>query len=139
VEIDAFEPLATTPLLNRAFSKLGLVRHGANDSGLADQLWHLLGIIASVLDTSNLVREAGDDELRSAQHHLGVAMAFLSGCSDGPEMLAEMLAPQLFLFFLTLLRSGQADTLDRIMAYVDGASRRSPTSPVRSLSPAVQA
>ena len=131
--------LALIPLLNRAFSKLGLARHGVNDPGMADQLWHLLGIIASVLDTSDLIRQAHDDELRTAQRHLGTAMEFLSDGGDAPETFAEILGPQLFLFFLTLLRSGQADTLERIMDYVDGASRQAPTQPVRGLALAVQA
>jgi hypothetical protein len=137
--IDAPEPSSMTALLNRAFSKLGLTRHGANDSGLADQLWHLLGIIGSVLDTSDLIREARDDELRTAQHHLGTAMALLGGCSDASDMLGEILAPQLFLFFLTLLRSGRADTLDRIMAYVGDASWQAPAQAIRNLALAVQA
>ena len=129
---NAPQRVATMALLDRALSKLRLTWDGANDSGLAHQLWQLLNIIGSVLDSSDLVREASDDELRIAQRHLGVAMQFLSDCSDASEVLGEKLGPQLFLFFLTLLRSGQADTLDRMMAYVDGASWQAGLPPARN-------
>jgi hypothetical protein len=111
---------SVTALLDRALSKLGLARPGANDSGLADQLWHLLGIIGAMLDASELMRGASDDELHAAQHYLGVAMAFLRDCSDPSQPIIETLGPQLFLFFLTLLHSGQGRTLDRLKAYVEG-------------------
>ena len=124
--------VATMALLDRALSKLRLKWEGANDAGLADQLWQLLNIIGSVLDSSDLVREARDDELRIAQRHLGVAMQFLSDCSNASEGPGEKLGSQLFLFFLTLLRSGQADTLDRMMAYVDGASWQTDLPPARN-------
>ena len=131
---DVSQRVATKALLDRALSKLRLARDGTNDSGLADQLWQLLNIIGSVLDSSDLIREASDDELRIAQRHLSVAMEFLSGCSDASDVPSETLGSQLFLFFLTLLRSGQADMLDRMMAYVDGASCQAPAPPARSLS-----
>jgi hypothetical protein len=124
-------------LLDRALSKLGLVERGANDSGLADPLWHLLGIIGSILDSSDLVREACDDELLVAQRHLGVVMGFLQDCSVPSDTTAETLGPQLFLFILTLLRSGQSRTLERMMAYVGGWPASVP--PARSISQAVQA
>jgi len=128
---------ATLALLDRALSKLRLTRDGANGSELAGQLWQLLNITASTLDSSDLVREASDDELLMAQRHLGLAMDFLSGCGDLPEKLSDTLGPQLFLFFLTLLRSGQADMLDRVMACVDGANWQAPTRSVQSVSLAV--
>ncbi len=135
VDLDDAPPChAAISLLNRGLSKLGLARYGVNDSGLADRLWHMLNVIGSVLDTSDLVREASDDELCAAQRHLGVAMAFLRDCEDTPESIAETLSPQLFLFFLTLLRSGQARTLSRMLAYVDGANWREPVARARSLS-----
>jgi hypothetical protein len=129
---DAPQRVAMITLLDGALSKLRLTREGANDSSLADQLWQLLNIIGLVLDTSDLVRDANDNELRTAQRHLGVAMEFLSDCGHGCEELAETLGPQLFLFFLTLLRSGQAGTLDRMMAYVDGASWQAILPPARN-------
>ena len=116
-------------VLNRALSKLGMVRHGANDSGMADQLWHLLSIIGAMLDASDLMREASDDELHAAQRYLGVAMVFLRDCSDPSEPIVETLRPQLFLFFLTLLHSGQGRTLDRLKAYVEGTGWQSPRQP----------
>lgn len=131
--------LALMPLLNCAFSKLGLAPHGTNDPGLADQLWHLLGIIGSVLDTSGLIREAHDDELRTAQRHLRTAMEFLSDGCDASETCVEVLGPQLFLFFLTLLRSGQVRTLDHLMTYVGGVGRQAPTQSAQRLPLAVQA
>ncbi len=118
---DAPQPAAMMAMLDRALSKLWLTRDSANDTGMLNQLWQLLNIIGSVLDASDLVREASDDELSIAQRHLGVAMEFLSGCGDLSKKLADALGPQLFLFFLTLSRSGQVDTLDRMMAYVDSA------------------
>ena len=135
VEIgDASQRIATTALLDQAFSKLRLTRGRTNNFGLSNQLWQLLSIVGSVLDASDLVRDASDDELRIAQRHLGAAMEFLSGCGDLTEKIADTLGPQLFLFFLTLLRSGQADTLDRMLAYVDGANWQAPIPPARTIS-----
>jgi hypothetical protein len=125
---------ATMGLLDQALAKLRLTRRRANDSHLANQLWQLLNIIGAVLDTSDLVRDASDGELIIAQRHLSVAMAFLSGLGDFSGTLADTLEPQLFLFFLTLLRSGQTGTLDRMMAYVDGANWKAPVPQGRSLS-----
>jgi hypothetical protein len=119
-------------LLNRALSKLGLARHGANDSALADQLCHLLNIIGSVLDTSDLVREASDNDLHCAQRHLGIAMTFLRDCADPSEPAVETLGRQMFLFLLTLLRSGQTRILDRIMAHLEGAGWQAALLPARN-------
>jgi len=134
MEAEVSQGIAIPVLLDQALSKLGLVQHGTNDSDLADQLWHLLSIVGSMLDSSGLVREACDDELLTAQRHLGVVIAFLRDCSGPSEALAETLGPQLLLFILALLRSGQTRTLDRVMAYVRGAGRQAPVSSARSLS-----
>ena len=131
---DAPQRAATMALLDRALSKLRLTRDGTNGSGMSFQLWQLLNIIGSVLDASDLVRDASDDEISLAQRHLGVAMEFLSGCGEPFEILADTLGPQLFLFFLTLLRSGQASILDRMMTHVEGASWQAPIPPARILS-----
>jgi hypothetical protein len=124
---------AAINLLHRALSKLGLAPHGANDSRLETQLYHLLNIIGSMLDTSGLIREATDDELCQAQRHLGIAMAFLRGCGDPSEPVIEILGPQLFLFLLTLLRSGQTRMLDRIMGYLEGTGRQAIAPPAPGL------
>jgi hypothetical protein len=128
---EGFDHVAAMDLLNLALSKLGLSRHGANDSGLEDQLCHLLNIIGSALDASDLIRDAGDEELRQAQHHLGVVMTFLRDC-DPPEPVMANLGPKMFLFLLTLLRSGQTRMLDRIMGYLEGAGWRPIAPPVSS-------
>ncbi len=124
---------AIMTLLHRALEKLGLARHGANDSTLADQLCHLLNIIGSVLDSSDLVREASDEDLRQAQRHLGIAMALLDDCDEPPEPVVEILGRQLFLFLLALHRSGQIQTLDRLMARLEGISWQGFSRPARSL------
>jgi hypothetical protein len=112
---------AIIALLNRALPKLGLARHATNDSVMPDRLYHLLNIIGSILATSDLVREASDDDLRQAQCHLAIAMTFLRDCGSPSEQVTETLGRHLFLFLLTLLRSGQIRTLDRIMACLEGA------------------
>jgi hypothetical protein len=126
---DTPQRTAMVALLDRALSKLQLTPDNVNDPGLSHQLWQLLNIIGSVLDASDVIREASDDELSIAQRHLGIAMQFLSGCGTSTENVVDILGPQLFLFILTLLRSGQASTLDRMTAYVDGSNWHAPGPP----------
>lgn len=131
---DASQRNAVMTLLERALSKLGLARHGANEPGLADQIWHLLIVITSVLDTSDLIREAGDDELRSAQRYLGMTLEFLRSCGDTPDTVLETLGARLFQFILLLLRSGQIEVLDHITIYMKGTGWPAISPPARVLS-----
>ncbi|HEX4271670.1 MAG TPA: hypothetical protein VHZ32_09790 [Rhizomicrobium sp.] len=123
MQTDATSQLAAMrPLLGKALTKLGLSRPGVNESALTDQLWHLLTATLSALETSDLVRDANDEELYAAQRHLSVTAAFLHDCAEAAEL--DTLAPHLFLFFLTLLRSGQTGTLERMMAHIEGMGWR---------------
>ena len=130
---DATDLHVMESVLARAMSKMGLVQHGANDTGLTGQLGHLLLIIGSVLNQSNLIREAADQELLEAQRYLTTAATFLSDCGDVAGLMASAAGPLLFVLLLTLLHSGQTKLLHRAMAVLGSTHRPVLFRPARSL------
>lgn len=120
---DATSPGVMEAVLVRAISKTGMVQHGANDTGLTGQLAHLLLIIGSVLDQSNLIREAADQEILDAQRYLTTVANYLSDCGDVAGLMAGAAGPLFFILLLTLLHSGQTKLLHRVMAFLGGTGR----------------
>lgn len=118
---DATEPSTVELILARAMAKMGLAQHGVNDTGRTGQLGHLLLIIGAVLDQSNLIGEAADQELLEAQRYLTTAATLLSDCGDVTGLMAGAAGPLLFILLLTLLHSGQAKLLHRAIAFLGGA------------------
>jgi hypothetical protein len=66
-------------------------------------------------------------------------MAFLRDCGTPSEPVVEALGRKLFLFLLTLLRSGQTRTLDRIMSRLEDTGWQVPAPQTRNLALPAQA
>jgi hypothetical protein len=130
-------PDQAIPVLKRAAAALG---YAPGDRDAEFQLyWRAAMAVLVALGSSDAVSGASDEEMLQAQHHLHVALTFLSGyCRDeSPVRMVETLGPTLFLLILALLRSGQHGTVqavtDRIMSV-----RSKPASPRRGLERSLQ-
>lgn len=106
-------PGIAIPVLKRAAAALGYAPGG----GETRTYWQAAMALLLALDASDAVSSASDEEMLTAQHHLQVALRFLSGyCQEeNPATVAEALGPGLFLFILTLLRSGQHAVVQAVM------------------------
>lgn len=133
---DAGDGKAIGDILGRACAKLGM-RHESTSGGdiLAWRLWPALRQMSMVLEASNLMAEASDEELRQAHRYMTTAARFFHDCAADTHLararvgcwsllLAERLGAPLFLVILVLLRSGQKALLEdaarRITAVAGG-------------------
>jgi len=122
---DSGECGALVAMLERLLPALGFVQRGTNDVYLAMQFSHLLLVIASTLDGSDLIRHATNEELEEAQHHLGAVTRCLAR-NDDSSVPVEPVAPLLFVLILALLRSGQTEILDRGIGLLERRSSHCP-------------
>jgi len=133
-------------LLRRLLARVMRPNHadGLGDAGLARQLWQLIRIVGSVLETSELVAETKDTDLQEAQRHLCAAARLLQECSimdardDAhapallwPPQLAEQLGPPLFVLILVLLRSGHRGLLEDATRDLGGMGRQNHALPAQ--------
>jgi hypothetical protein len=111
-------------VLERGLARLGHDKRASN-CDTTDQFWCLASVIASALESSNLLSEACDEEIHQAQRHLGPITGLLADCceSERPADVIEALGPPLFIFVLTLLHSGHEAMLEAILARVSVARR----------------
>lgn len=113
-------PDQAIPVLKRAAAALGYAP--GNRDAESQLYWRAAMAMLVALGSSDAVARACDEEMLQAQHHLHVALTFLSGyCRDeSPVTMVEALGPTLFLLILALLRSDQHGTVqavtDRIMS-----------------------
>ena len=114
-------------VLQRASTALGQASENQNE---AEASWRIAMALLPVLASSDVVSAASDGELREAQRHLGAAFAFLSNFRGNESMDAviDSLGPPIFLYVMTLLRSGQHSLLETVMNRI-GATRYAMTSP----------
>ena len=113
------------------------------DDYLAGKLWLVVRVMATTLESSDLVSTANDAELRQAQHYLLLAGALLQKCDDRslegreesawPSWLAERIAAPTFLLILVLLRSGRKALLDEIAQTLEKPNRRAIRPPVQPI------
>jgi hypothetical protein len=119
-------------VLERALVRLGLAQRGENFPG--GPAWTLLATTAAALEDSNLIADAGDDELQAAQRYVRVAMDFLADCAGAcVRDLGDGLTLPLSLFILTLIHTGQTMTLDRIAALLTETGRQDNARPAQPL------
>ena len=87
--------------------------------------WRMLAALMLVLGASDAISAASDDELREARGHLGGALALLSEFrgAESQDSVIDTLGPPIFLFLVTLLRSGQRELLESVMDHVAIARR----------------
>jgi alkylhydroperoxidase/carboxymuconolactone decarboxylase family protein YurZ len=106
-------------VLDRGLARLGHDKRARN-SDTTGRFWCLASVIASALESSNLLSEASDEEIHEAQRHLGTITELLADCceSERPADVIEALGPPLFVFVLTLLHSGHVAMLEAILARV---------------------
>jgi hypothetical protein len=89
------------------------------------QFWQMAQVVASALATSDLLSQAKDGEILKAQYFLRRALRFIEAASGKePEEVAQMLGETLFLYILTLLRSGQEMVLEQAAMHIDAARPR---------------
>ncbi|HWY64577.1 MAG TPA: hypothetical protein VNX61_05135 [Rhizomicrobium sp.] len=117
----------TLAVLQRASAALGQVSENQNET---EALWRIAMALLPVLASSDVVSAASEGELRQAQRHLGAAFEFLSNFRGNEPMDAviDSLGPPIFLFVMTLLRSGQHSLLETVMNRI-GAARYAMTLP----------
>jgi hypothetical protein len=123
-------PAPFIPVLKRASAALGYAP-GTREAE-AQSYWQAAMAMLLALDASDTVSGASDQEMLEAQHHLHVALAFLSGyCrSERPAAMVEALGPALFLFILALQRSGQQSVIQAAMDQIATVHRLAVTRPV---------
>jgi hypothetical protein len=116
-------PAPFIPVLRRASAALGYAP-GSRD-GEAQSYWQAAMAMLLALDSSDTVSGASDQEMLEAQHHLHIALTFLSGyCrNESPAAMVEALGPALFLFILALQRSGQQGVIGTAMERIAAARR----------------
>ena len=86
------------------------------------QFWQLAQLVASVLAASDLISEAEEAEMLKARVLLRTALRFVEdSAGEDSERVADVLGETLFLFILTLLRSGQDAMLDTAFARIAAA------------------
>jgi hypothetical protein len=115
-----------------------LIRLGHNRRGAAEQLYQILTIVIAVLETSTLVREASNSQLREAQRYIVRAINFLDAEMGFRGQLVECLGPSLFVLILALVCSGQNAALESIAARIDDVDRPAPAGPVHAFRTATQ-
>ncbi len=117
----------TLAVLQRASAALGQISENQNET---EALWRIAMALLPVLASSDVVSAASEGELREAQRHLGAAFEFLSNFRGNETMDAvfDSLGPPIFLFVMTLLRSGQDSLLETVMNRI-GAARYAMTLP----------
>jgi len=112
----------TLAVLQRATAALGQASENQNE---AEVLWRIAMALLPVLASSDVVSAASEGELREAQRHLGAALEFLSNFRGNETMDAviDSLGPPIFLFVMTLLRSGQHSLLQTVMNRIGAPPR----------------
>lgn len=97
------------------------------------QFWQMVQVLASVLAASDVVSQASEEEMLKARDLLCSALDFIKMSSgEDAEIVTEVLGETLFLYVLTLLRSGQDKVLDQAAERIAGAGRPSnvPSRPI---------
>jgi hypothetical protein len=113
-------PDQVIPVLKRAAAALGYAP--GNREADCQLYWRTAMAMLLALGSTDAVLRASDEEMLEAQHHLHIALTFLSGCcrDESPAVMVETIGPALFLLVLALLRSGQHGVVqaatDRIIA-----------------------
>jgi hypothetical protein len=109
-------------VLERGLARLGHDKRARN-SDTTGRFWCLASVIASALESSNLLSDASDEKIQEAQRHLGPIAGLLADCceSERPADVIEALGPPLFIFVLTLLHSGHEAMLEAFLARVSVA------------------
>jgi hypothetical protein len=117
-------------VLQRASAALGQVSENQSET---EALWRIAMALLPVLASSDVVSAASEGDLREAQRHLGAALEFLSDFrgNETVDAVIESLGPPIFLFVMTLLRSGQHALLETVMNHVS-AARHGTTLPRRN-------
>jgi hypothetical protein len=117
-------------VLQRASAALGQVSENQSET---EALWRIAMALLPVLASSDVVSAASEGDLREAQRHLGAALEFLSDFrgNETVDAVIESLGPPIFLFVMTLLRSGQHALLETVMNHVS-AARHGTTLPCRN-------
>ena len=94
------------------------------------QFWQMAQVVASGLAASDLLGQADDDEMIKGQHYLRRALRFIEAASGKePEEVTQMLGETLFLYILTLLRSGQETVLEQAATHIEAARPRPALEP----------
>jgi hypothetical protein len=93
--------------------------------------WQAAQMMTSTLAASDVVCQASDEEMLQAQQLLGKALAFIAeSCEDEtPAAVVHALGETLFLFILTMLRSGQDAVLDSALMRIEAVTRRARPQP----------
>jgi hypothetical protein len=110
----------TFAVLQRALAAMGRTSENQGDMGA---LWRIATTILLMLGSSDVISTASEEELREAQHHLRAALKFLSDFrgNESADSVIDSLGPPIFLFMMTLLRSGQRSTLETAMDRIAAA------------------
>jgi hypothetical protein len=89
--------------------------------------WRIAMAMLQMLGSSDVISAASDKELREAQRHLQLALEFLLEFrrSESADNIVDSLGPHIYLFMVTLLRSGQRHLLEAVMNCI-AAGRRNP-------------
>jgi hypothetical protein len=97
------------------------------------QFWQMVQVLASVLAASDVVSLASEGEMLKARGLLCSALTFVGdSSSEDLEVVVDVLGETLFLYILTLIRSGQDAVLDKAAARITAAGR-SPAVTSRSI------
>jgi hypothetical protein len=86
--------------------------------------------VSLALGFSDVVSAATDRELRETQRYLNSTLKYLFEFrgNQSADFIIDTMGPLLFLFIMTLLRSGQRSTLDEAMARISAARKEQSNS-----------
>jgi hypothetical protein len=123
---------------------------GAATSGMPERLWSMIRIVGAALETSSLIADTSDDDLRDAQQYLCAAGRLLHACNDQSSpgagfadgavwslWLAERLGRPLLLLILVLMRSGRRDILQHTAQRLEGFGQRDRVPPPAAIHPSI--
>ena len=106
-------------VLERAFAALGW----SGDKREMEARLRVITALLLMLGSSDAILTSSDEDLREARGHLGGALDFLLDFRgvESRDSVIDTLGPPIFLFMVTLLRSGQRDVLERVMDHIPDA------------------
>jgi len=111
-------------VFERAAAELGYTSRNRAD---AQAYWHLAMAVLVALGPSDAVSNCSDEDMKKAQRHLQIALKFVLDFrgDENVDTVVDSLGPPIFLFIVTLLRSGQRGLLETILNHI-AAIRREP-------------
>lgn len=143
-DADGRDDRLVVKIIELAFARLPRADRLDHSAARAEQLWRLVRTLTRMLEASDLIAQASDEELCAAQSYLRVVARLIQSCASGLSndlyadvtepwsiWLAERIGAPLFLLILVEIRSGKRERLEALRRTIEMGDRRNPLPPVR--------